>query len=242
MKNVKLSLALIGLILAGLTSCERRDEGFGIGAEVTEAEAIELVQETLISEVYGINMQAYDASEIVTENASKSAFECGVTNTRTRERNSENGAVINYSHSIDYNFTLLCENNAATAYTIDYSGSGVYSSPRMTSNDVITYTSVLDNIIEANTPFVYNSSFTREGTQTIRINGNNKDFESTLTIKTTNIEVDKVTRRILSGSATFSLTGILTSGESFGYSGDITFNGNGGASIEINNNMYNVSL
>ncbi len=242
MKNVKLNIALIGLTLIGLTSCDREDSGFGNGAKVTENEAVELLQQTLVSEAYGIDIQANDASGLVTEEASKSAFVCGVLNERTMERNSSIGAVTTFSHSIDYNFTLICDNEIPRAYSIDFDGSGTYSSPRLESNDVISYNAVLDDILVANTPYVYNSSFMREGTQTTRINGNTKDFESTLIIESTNIAIDKITRIILSGNATFSLAGTLTTGEPFSYRGDIIFNGNGNATIEVNGNIYNVQL
>ncbi len=241
MKTLKPTQLFLGLLVTICISCDR-ERGFGDAAEVTEEEALEMVQTSLVSEAYGMNIQADDASALDSNESSKSVVDCGVINARTMERNSLPNATVKFTHDIDYRFSLVCENDVPKAYAIDFIGNGTYNSPRMESDDTITYNAVLANIASSEGPYIYNSSFIREGTQTTKIAGRTKNFDSTLSIENSNIAVDKNSRVILEGSSTFSLTGTLSTGEPFSYKGTVSFKGNGEATIVINGNTYNVQI
>lgn len=242
MKTLKHSPILLGLLLTMFVSCDREEKNFGDAAEVTEEEALEMVQTWLMSDVYGMDIQADDASTLDTDTTAKSIYECGVLNSRSMVRNSIPNAPVSFSHTFDYLFSLVCEDNEAKAFAIVFNGNGTYSSPRLESDDTIRYEAVLANIAVPGSPYAYNSSFTREGTQVTRIAGRTKNFDSTLSIESTAITVDKTSRKILSGSSTFSLLGTLSTGEPFSYNGTVSFNGNGAATITINGNSYNVQI
>ena len=242
MKTLKLGPLLLGLTAAFFISCDREENNFGDAAQVTEQEALEMVQTSLMSDAYGMGIQTDDATALDEGETSKTMYECGVLNSRSMERNSPSNAAITFTHTFDYLFTLLCEENQAKAFAIEFQGNGTYSSPRLESDDTITYEAILGNIVEPGSPYVYDSSFTREGTQTTRIAGRTKNFDSTLSIESNAVTIDKTTRKILGGSSTFSLTGTLSTGEPFSYSGTISFLGNGAATIVINGNSYNVQI
>lgn len=242
MKTTLFNYQLLLAFLLILASCDRNNDRYEGIDSVTEEEAIEIIQETLVSEVYGVQIQIDDAVSIENTPSSKSQLECGILNERDLVRSSTVGASISFDHSIDYTFTLVCENEVPMAYAIDFVSNGTYSSVRMDSNDTITYKANLTNIGATEEPFNYNGSFLREGTQTTRIAGNDKDFDSRLSLQTTALLIDKQSRLVLSGSTEFSLTGNLDNGNTFSYTGTITYLGNGAATVVVNGNSYNVSL
>ena len=234
---------LMGLLITVLfVSCDREDRDFGEAAEVTEEEALEMVQTSLMSEVYGMDIQADDALGLETDTTGKSVYDCGVLNSRSMERNSLPNAPISFTHSFDYLFSLVCEEGEGKAFAIEFNGNGTYSSARLRSDDTIRYEAVLANIVTPGSPYVYTSSFTREGTQVTTIAGRTKNFDSTLSIESTAITIDKASRKIMSGSSTFSFSGTLSTGEPFSYGGTVSFKGNGAATVTINGNSYNVQI
>ena len=71
---------------------------------------------------------------------------------------------------------------------------------------------------------------------------NAKETNSETTIVLTDIQVNKSTEQILSGTATVSITGSLASKGDFSYSGTITFNGAGLATLVLGSKSYSVNL
>lgn len=242
MKTTKISLILLITISVLSISCDRENSRLDDLNNVSEEEAVELVQESLVSDVYGINIRTTDAISLENNSSSKSFNECGILNERSFVRNGTTSSNITFDHDIDYTFRLICESEVPTLYTIDFFSTGTYSAPRMDSNDTIDYDASLANIRDTEGPFIYNGTFTREGTQTTRIAGNTKDFNSVLAIETTNVTIDKQTRIVLSGTSTFSLIGTTGAGNDFTYEGQVEYLGNGAARVEVNGNIYNVSL
>lgn len=242
MKTTKFSFILLMSISALSISCDRENSRLDDLNNVSEEEAVEIIQESLVSDVYGINIQTVDALSVESETSAKTLNACGVLNERSFTRNGTTSSNITFDHDIEYTFRLICENEAPILYTIDFSSTGMYSAPRMDSNDTIKYDASLANIGDAEGPFIYTGAFTREGTQTTRIAGNTKDFNSVLAIETTNMAIDKQTRTISSGDSTFSLTGTTGAGIAFSYKGQVVYLGNGAARVEINGNTYTINL
>ena len=240
MKFLKSVYFLSILLSISSISCDRDDKLDDI-IEITEEEALEMVSNSLASEAYGIAIQAKDASELVNENKSKTLFNCGVIKSKTIERNSLPGAVIKFTHAIDYESSLFCENDQPNGYAIAFKGNGTYESLRLESDDTITYQATLTNITNTSENYIYNSSFTRDGTQITKIAGRIKNFDSKLTIENKDIVLDKDTLKILEGYSTFSLTGTLNTGATFSYSGTVIFQ-NDIATVTINGNTYDVQI
>ncbi|MGB6151829.1 MAG: hypothetical protein WBG48_07550 [Pricia sp.] len=242
MKTNRPAQLLLGLLLTVSISCDREDNNFGDAAQVTEEEALEMVQTSLTSEAYGMPIQATDAATLDSDSTAKTMYECGVLNSISMTRNSAENAAIKFTHSIDYLFSLVCDGDKPKAFAIEFEGNGTYSSPRMDSDDIVTYEAVLSNIAESGSTYAYTGSFTREGTQTTRIAGRTRNFDSTLSIESSGVSIDKETRKILEGSSTFSLTGTLSTGETFSYIGTVTYEGNGAATVVMNGNTYQVQI
>ncbi|MEO6149056.1 MAG: hypothetical protein ABIN95_13030, partial [Mucilaginibacter sp.] len=75
-------------------------------------------------------------------------------------------------------------------------------------------------------------TYTRNGTQQSKVR-KTRNFTTTTTITTSNLTVDKATRKILSGTASVKVEGTASTGGSFSRNGTITFLGDGKAQLEI---------
>jgi hypothetical protein len=104
----------------------------------------------------------------------------------------------------------------------------------MSSDDKSTGTFTISDFGSASTSYTYNSSYTREGSQVSKVRYK-RHFTSKTIITSTNIKVDKATKKILSGEATATISGGASTGESFSYSGTITFNGDQKATLKFQN-------
>ena len=241
MKTLKFYFALCTSISVLFMSCDRDNSDRDVDT-VSEDEAVALVQESLVSEVYGTGVQAADAASLESSETSKGNTECGTITEKNFTRSNAEGATVVFDHSVDYTSELICENDIPNTYVIEFSSTGTYSAPRMDSDDSIIYEAFLTNLKNEETFYTYNGAFTRNGSQTTRIAGRTRNFESILSIKTENLAIDKQTRTVSGGTSTFSLTGTTASGDSFSYTGQVTYLGNGAAQIEVNGNTYDVSL
>jgi hypothetical protein len=110
----------------------------------------------------------------------------------------------------------------------------------MSSDDSSSGGFVLTGLAPAAPAYVLNTTYTRDGSQVSKI-ARNYSFTSKLIIKSTNINVDKTSFKILSGTATVTVSGASSSGKSFNFNGTITFNGDNKATLVLNSGAsYNI--
>ncbi|MFK8163948.1 MAG: hypothetical protein AB8H12_15990, partial [Lewinella sp.] len=83
-------------------------------------------------------------------------------------------------------------------------------------------------------------SFFRTGTQESAAR-QQRSLNSNCEITLENLKINKGTKRIESGQATFLLTGSSSGGRSFSVEGSIIFHGSGAATVIINGNQYEVN-
>ncbi|MEM1320098.1 MAG: hypothetical protein AAGG75_07550 [Bacteroidota bacterium] len=240
MQNSLFSLLIIAFGVIVFSSCSKQEEATIQQATLTEEETIEVVQQALGSSSYGMLMQAEEAAVMADEELSASILPCGVRYDTTIVRANDPQAVRNYNYVINRSFELICNFGVPQEIIVSKTSSGQYTAPRMSSDDSSTFNASISNLLFGQA-YIYNGSYTRQGTQTINIRAE-KNFESDLTIQTTGLLINKATRKVVGGSSTFSLTGTNTEGQPFSYVGSITYNGNGSATLEINGNVYNLQL
>ena len=193
---------------------------------VTEADAAEVVTDAVTPQSEGMVAQVSDAQVMTASNA----YACGEAFDSTITRASASGATISYSLSLAWGWKLSCANPAN--FTASFKGSSSYVAPKMSSSDSSSGSFTITGIEPASSDWVFNSSYTRNGSEQSNI-GNKNTFTSTLTITSTNIQVSKTTQQIISGSGAVTISGASTSGKSFSFSGTITFNGSQTATLVI---------
>jgi hypothetical protein len=116
---------------------------------------------------------------------------------------------------------------------------GTYSTDSINSDDESASSLVVNNIT-GGTDLNVSGRFFRTGTQEL-IARQGRDVNSNCDITLENLKVNKRTKRIESGEATFLLSGTSSGGRSFSVEGSIVFHEANSATIIINGNQYEVN-
>ena len=234
MKNNLLNLIITTLILIFSTSCNKKEV---IKNVLSEAEAVEVIQQTLATNTSGMVTQIEDAAKIAIEN-----FEmpCNETKDSTITKTNTSG-VRTYAYVYNWNWEMFCNNIIPQQLNFNYATTGNYDTPRISSEDSASFGFKLTGLSPTQSHYIYNGNYTRNGVQQSKIKDQNK-FNSTLTLSTADLAYDKNEDEISSGSATFSLTGTVVDGDSFSYDGSITFLGGGAATLILNGGTYDIQL
>ncbi|MCB9194792.1 MAG: hypothetical protein H6598_01025 [Flavobacteriales bacterium] len=232
-----ITLLILGIALMTISSCRKEDETET--KTVTEEETEEVIAKSLESSNSGLTEQFEDATKmanIIMQNPI-----CALTYDSTINKTYSSA-----TRSLDYQFIwgyqMNCNNNIPNNISFTYDANGDYSSVRMDANDVADGTLVLTQLATSQSSYLININYERTGNQTSKI-GNQSSFTSDLTITGSNIEIDKTSYEILSGTASFSIAGSADNGNDFSFGGTITFLGGGSATINFNNGgQYTISI
>lgn len=235
MKNQMLSLALVTFALSVFTSCKKDPEE--IKAAIAESQVAVLVENALQEGMAGLTEQIETAVAIAEANISA---QCGTT--KDTVINVENSTAIGSAeYETTYTWTLECEGDAEPSnFDFVCHSEGNYNNNRMSSNDYGDANWVLTGLNENITEFTANGNYSRNGEQTFKTEG--VVTESNMDLVASNLTINKTSEEITGGSAEFTVTGTADTGESFNFEGQITFKGNGKATLEINGKTFNLSL
>lgn len=107
----------------------------------------------------------------------------------------------------------------------------------MASQDGAAHSFTLSGLNPGSSTYTYNGTYTRQGSQQSKIR-NQTAFSSTLQITASNVTLSKSTQEITGGTATVTVSGASTAGNSFSYPGQIVFHGNRSATLTLNGNTY----
>lgn len=168
--------------------------------------------------------------------------ECGTTVTDSVTRNiTADSVTVNYFFK--YAHTLNCNVNSQPDNVIDtvtYSGS--FNGPRLSSTNTGSAKVKIAGLTSTATHFVLNGEFKRDGSFQSKV-GNKGSGNSHIDIVGTNIILSKPDRKIISGTATITITGTGPKGNTFSYNGTITFNGDNTATLNITGgSSYTINL
>lgn len=152
--------------------------------------------------------------------------------TVTRQRT----GTYNYSYTFQYSWSLVNVNQ----FTFSYAMHGVYDTPWMSSNDSASATFQVSSLLVGQN-FLVAGIYNRHGSQASKMRAK-VTFKSTFTCSTTDLQIDKTTRRITGGTATVTLYGQTSTGLAFTYSATVVFLGNQTATLYIGSNSYTVNL
>ena len=210
---------------------------------LNEEEIVAVVEGALLADTDGLAAQSEDAVYIAEQYTVKDAQgggPCGETKDSTVSYNYSN-PLITASYNATFVWTLNC-NNASIPQSLDFdrTAAGNYETARMISDDDAAGDWLVENIVTG-ANYVINGSYSRQGSQTSKVRNLNA-FTSNLQVGLDDLNLDKGTRRIVSGIASFTLTGSGSAGRSFSYEGDLVFNGNGSVTIIVNGHSHTIDL
>jgi hypothetical protein len=245
MKNRFLTISkvfcAVGIVsLIGISSCNKDNNknGGGSSTTVTEADAVELTTDAVSPSTGGFDAQIQASVTIYT--TVYIHMSCGDKRDTTLSYSTPTNFIPNYSYNLSWNYQLNCTNNIPSTFAFGFSGSTTYNGVLMQSSDQSTGSLNVTGLSDPSN-FTYNSSYERSGKQTSKV-GFQKSFSSDLKITSSGILVSKATHEIVSGTATVSITGQSSNGNSFSFSGTLTFLGNKKATLVMASGAsYNIS-
>lgn len=207
--------------------------------ELLEDEDIaELIENALNSKSGGFDAQLEDMLYLI-ENYQD---QCGQSIDSTFSKEKGLGSIVTYGYTYAWQGVVNCDStNTPQDIDFTYTSNGTYTAPRMSSSDDGTYTMNVSGILPSNTQYNVVGSYTRVGTQTTKIR-NELTFTATLGVALTQMNIDKTTKNISAGSATFTVTGETAGGETISKEGIITYNGDNTVTVNINNKDYTFDL
>ncbi|MEM6725579.1 MAG: hypothetical protein AAF598_16175 [Bacteroidota bacterium] len=234
----KSSSILFLFTLLTLTACQNDEE---VDMHLSNEEAVEIVEESLKSETYGVSAQVEATTKSAEAEATALTPACGIQFDSTFSVANDPGAVRTYSYTVNYGYELACTGPIPNTFSVSLSTLGSYNTPRISSNDQSDLSATISNLLTGS-EFLYDSNATRIGTQSFTVNNNTRAFSSRLNLTLINLSIDKTTYEIMGGTGTFDLTGSNTNGNAFSFTGDIVFIGNGAATLTINDVSYDIQI
>ena len=217
-------------------SCQKEDGALAAtGSTLSNEEAAAIVQYALATETNGMSSFIKDvASKSVTVN---NPYYCGLSKDSTFSKSSSA-----YGYSAQLSWLLTCTPAKVPAsLKFSLSTSGQYQGAKVTSKDAGTGTATFSGLEVKSSNYVVNADYARNGTQTLNVS-TPKSVTSNLSISMSNLQVNKSTYQILSGTGTFNLSGKTLTGRMISFTGTIVFNGNCTATITTNNKSFTFSI
>jgi len=160
------------------------------------------------------------------------ALGISVDTTFTRQRT----GTYAYSYSYHYNFSLVNANQFSFTFTMH----GMYETPRMASNDSSNGVFQVSNLLIGQN-YLIAGTYNRYGSQASKVR-NQVQFRSNLVFSTQDLQVDKNTHRVTSGTATITFYGQSSTGNAFAYTATVTFMGNRTATMAMAGKTYTLNL
>jgi len=247
MKTFKLSIALF--LLLGIFSCKKDNSA---SVSLTSDQAADMAASGLSSNSGGVASMTDDISANAATFSSTGQSvnsigmatvhqACGTTVTDSTTRSGTNSSVT-FNYFIKYSHTLNCSSNEQPdnlVNVLNYDGS--FSNPRISTTATGSANATIAGLTQTASNFVINGEYKRAGTFESKV-GNKATGNSNLDITLTNVTLSKPGRAIVSGSGTFTLSGVAGK-VTYNYAGTITFNGDGTATLNVTGgSSYTVNL
>lgn len=220
--------ALGALALICLVSCHKSSSS-GKTYVATETDAASIITNDLLPAYGGLVSQLNLCLTI------NKQLSCGVKDTAFNGTN-PNTSTVTFNYQLQSHNQVDCTNKSST---ITFTGKHTYEGAIFVSNDASVGSIVLTEGVQKNTNNL-TLSFKRSGIQRIKsINPHN--ISSTIELKSSNLVTDKLTCKIISGTANITIYN-TNQPSLYTYSGKITFSGNGKAVVLLNSGTsYHIS-
>ncbi|MXN93264.1 hypothetical protein GR160_18710 [Flavobacterium sp. Sd200] len=238
----KTALPFCGIMLLALTVACNNDDASSLSA-ITQEDAAEAISASVTSQTNGLAKTMTDASALAATEAvytTNANLDCNRQYTGSYNA-AASQSVYTYNYSGSRNYTLHCLDNEPSEFQYNTALQGTYDTPRMYSNDSSESALTISGLSPTQTLAVFNGSYVRNGYQESKIR-QRRNFNSVLTYTVNAITVNKSTRQIQSGTASVTFAGTGSGGNSYNYSGSITFNTNNTATLTLNGTIYTINL
>lgn len=163
----------------------------------------------------------------------------------------QNSRTINYNgvrgqadYDVNWDYIFNCNNfNIPQDATTNASIDGTSSTQRINSTDSSTLALIFTDLQLTASEMTANGSYNNSGTLDLTQLSTQTTINvvNTTSLTLTNLKIDKSDSEITGGTGTFTVSG-TADGNSFSYTGTITFLGNDQAEVTINGTVYQIDL
>jgi hypothetical protein len=229
------AVAYAGVLV--LTAGCNGDNSVDAGGGLSESDAAAIIVSSFGSgaSTYGLTGQIEDGASVATGGpfGKADAFASSVRET-TITKQKTSGA---YTYEYTFHFTYGPANQSP--FPFQYDMKGVYSTPRMSSNDS-AHADLQFTILQQNS-ITLSGTYVRLGSQTFRA-GETKQLTTVIQGTLTNITIDKITKRVTGGTVVLAITANRSDGSTITLTGTLTFLGNRQATLVINGKTFNLNF
>lgn len=211
---------------------------------ITGTEAAEVIASYLATDQGGTSSQLTAFNNLMQSapSFSKRTSVCDFQKDTTVE-SSYSGALIEYDYSYNYVYGFNCNYYGIPEnLSFDFSGALQYSGTKITFTDELTGQWIITGIYPTSENYIVNGTIERSGSNTIKILTTSVTTITSSEQVYKNININKETGEIVSGSGAITLSGQTNSGDSFSFSASVTFPGDGTAIISLQDNSFEVDL
>jgi hypothetical protein len=242
---MKTNKSFLFLTVLALAAACNKDNDSEPANSITTDEAAVIVSSSLASNTSGFSSVSSKTSDVteglLADNAGGRVDACGVSQNVAFSGSSPANATITYSYDFSYKFRLVCnDDNTPKEVSVDISFSGDFDGPKLKASH--SGVSELDVTALADTTksYLLNGLYKRSGSF------ENKEQEtsgnSSIEITLADLVVNKKTHKIVSGKGTYTITGNVPDKGDFKYTGDITFEGNDAAILDVHGDKFDIDL
>ncbi|MBK8654094.1 MAG: hypothetical protein IPN20_09390 [Haliscomenobacter sp.] len=240
MKMRKGMLALTAFAALILFSGCQKEDDTNLDGLVTEEEAAYAVEYAVSSETGGLSTTTLTAASVAgTYGAGKW---CGVSKDSSFSLSKSKGGA-SYTYANQWSWVVNCS-QLKVPESVDFkaNATGQYTTAVVSSSGNTGVATVkITGLTPASAPYNLAGGYIHKGTAAMQI-GKKATFTSDVTVNFSDLKVSKTTYQIESGSATFTVSGASSLGQSYSYSGAIQFNGNGTATLTLGGKTYPITL
>ncbi len=230
----KIQAIMVLSLFLGVVSCKKTDNT--ATNSVTTDQVADISSGSIALSSDGLATNSNDIASAALSNDQG----CGtsVTDSTTKSGTSSN---VTYDYFLKYTHTLTCNtSNQHDNIVYDLSFHGHYEGPNVNSLDTGTSSFKIAGFTPQATTFLINGEYKRTGKFTSKI-GDKISGTSSIDIVVTNLTVSKSTKNITGGTATIAISITSAKGTS-NFTGPLTFNGDGTATLVINGTTYSINL
>jgi hypothetical protein len=150
----------------------------------------------------------------------------------------KSGENYSYYYTISYGWDFT---NLGNKLIFNFTIKGNFDGTKVTSVDTSEAVIYVNHIIDLKANYLIEGSYTRKGNTSSKVR-NKVSFTSALNAILDSIEVEKLTRKIISGAIKITFTGKTSTGKEFNFTGELRYLGNSMASLKINSKTFTINL
>lgn len=224
---------ILVIIAISLSSCDK-DEEVAVNGEITEEDAVEVVENAVSQESGGLAEQVETCATIANYADPENPL-CGMSFDSTMLLTNPSEAIILYNYEYRWNWNVQCnELQFPEQFNFSYEMEGWYDTPRLKSLDTGYNDFSITGINSGDSTYIYSGTYSRNGENELKAEFQTA-FNSELTIEINEIIISKYTGKIIEGNGIVSFKGSSSNGKTVTFDGTITFIGGDTATLKFSN-------